>query len=80
MSNIFAVAGVVSAVYFILKFIEMRYIEKEPKPLKYLVRDCLVVYLSVVVGHFILEQAKPIMNLEGGSNVAPPVFTGNPEF
>jgi hypothetical protein len=64
-----------------VKFIEMRFIEKETKPLKLLIRDALLVYFSVVSGHFILEQLKPVMqsgdNLSGG---ATPVFTNNPEF
>jgi hypothetical protein len=43
MDNIFVIATIVSIVYFIAKFIEMRYIEKESKPLKHLIRDALVV-------------------------------------
>jgi hypothetical protein len=81
MNNIFIIAAVISIIYFIVKFIEMRFIEKETKPLKLLIRDALLVYFSVVSGHFILEQLKPVMqsgdNLSGG---ATPVFTNNPEF
>jgi hypothetical protein len=79
--NIFIVAGVVSVIFFIIKFIEMRFIDKESKPLKYLVRDSLLVYFSVISGHFVLEQ---IHSVEGVTSVesvkAPAVFTGNPEF
>ena len=81
MNNIFIIAAVVSIIFLIMKFIEMRYIEKESKPLKLLIRDTLLVYFSVVSGYFILEQLKPVMqsgdNLSGG---ATPVFTNNPEF
>lgn len=81
MNNIFIIAAVISIIYFIVKFIEMRFIEKETKPLKLLIRDALLVYFSVVSGHFILEQLKPVIqsgdNLSGG---ATPVFTNNPEF
>jgi hypothetical protein len=77
--SIFVTATVVTIVYFIIKFIEMRYVEKESKPLKYLIRDCLVVYLSVICGNFVLEQVNPLISSEGVS-VVTPVFTDNPGF
>jgi hypothetical protein len=76
--NIFIVAGVISVIFFVIKFIEMRFVEKESKPLKYLVRDSLLVYFSVISGHFVLEQ---VHSVEGVETVkTPTVFTGNPEF
>ena len=56
MESIFMIAAVVSIIFFIMKFIEMRFIEKENKPLKFLIRDALLVYFSVVFGYFIFEQ------------------------
>jgi hypothetical protein len=76
MDNIFVIAGIISVVFLIAKFIEMRFIDKENKPLKLLIRDALLVYFSVVFGNFIIEQLKPI----GGSTGAPQVFTDNPDF
>ena len=80
MNNIFIIAAVVSVIFIISKFIEMRFIEKESKPLKLLIRDALLVYVSVVSGHFILQQLKPIMQEGGSSSVTTQVFTDNPEF
>jgi len=80
MDNIFIIAAVVSVIFIISKFIEMRFIEKESKPLKLLIRDALLVYVSVVSGYFILEQLNPIMQNGGSSSVVTPVFTDNPEF
>jgi hypothetical protein len=77
MDNIFIIAGVISIVFLISKFIEMRFIEKENKPLKLLIRDSLLVYFSVLSGYFILEQLNPIVNKTGEKI---PVFTDNPEF
>ena len=54
MDNIFIIAAVISIIFLIVKFIEMRYIEKDSKPLKLLIRDALLVYFSVVSGYFIL--------------------------
>ena len=80
MDNVFIVAGIISFTFIITKFIEMRFIEKENKPLKLLIRDTLLVYLSVVAGYFILEQLKPVIQNGGASIINTPVFTDNPGF
>ena len=78
MESIFIIAAVVSIVFLIFKFIEMRFIEKDSKPLKLLIKDSLFVYFSVLLGSFILDQIKP---LQLSDEIRPPqVFTGNPEF
>lgn len=79
MDNIFLVAGIVSVIFFIGKFLEMRYIDDEPKPLKFLIRDSLLVYVSVVLGGFINDQMKPIAN-DVGATSQPLAFTDNPPF
>jgi hypothetical protein len=79
MDNIFLVAGIISVIYFIAKFLEMRYVDGEPKPLKFLIRDSLLVYVSVVIGSFVIEQLKPVIN-ETEIPAAPLAFTDNPPF
>ena len=81
MDNIFIFAGIISIVFLILKFIEMRFIEKENKPLKVLIKETILVYFSVISGYFILEQLKPVMQ-NGGSLTSntTPIFVDNPEF
>ena len=73
-------ALIISIVFFIVKFIEMRFVDSEPKPLKLLVRDTLVVYFSVIFGNFILEQVEPMLNDRGEISKITPVFTDNPGF
>ena len=84
MENIFLVAGVISAIFFIAKFLEMRYIDEEPKPLKVLIRDSLLVYVSVIIGDFVIDQLNPVIqeNITNpmSTNGAPMVFTDNPPF
>jgi len=80
MDNIFVFAGIIAVIFLIVKFIEMRFIEKESKPLKLLIRDTLVVYISVIGGHFILDQLKPVIQSAGEGSTATPVFTDNPGF
>ena len=78
MNNIFYISAIISISFFIIKFIEMRFIEKESKPLKFLLRDTLLVYFSVILGNFVIEQINPIIN--GGTNSSnhTPIFTDNP--
>lgn len=79
MDNIFLLSGIISVIFFIAKFLEMRYIDNEPKPLKLLVRDSLLVYISVVFGYFILDQLNPVIN-ESDVSIEPLAFTDNPPF
>jgi hypothetical protein len=79
MDNIFLVAGIIAVIFFIAKFLEMRYIDEEPKPLKLLIRDSLLVYVSVVTGNFIVEQLNPVIN-ETVIPLEPLAFTDNPPF
>ena len=76
--NTFIVAGVISFTYFIVRFMEMRFIDKDAKPLKVLVKDSLLVYFSAIIGFFIIDQVKPLIT--EGVKGAPSVFTDNPDF
>lgn len=82
MENIFIVAAVIAIIFLLTKFLEMRFVDKENKPIKLLFRDALLVYFSVICGYFILEQFKT--NLQNGGGLASasitPVFTDNPAF
>jgi len=90
MKNIsFIAATVISLMFLLVKFIEMRFVDKESKPLKLLVRDALFVFFSVIAGNFVIEQLEPMIHDIGAVGGAggldniftnPVVFTGNPEF
>jgi len=78
MDNIFVTAAIISLIYFIFKFIVMRFVEKENKPLKVLVSDSLLVYFSVILGYFVIEQVNPVIVNVSDKNIH--VFTDNPGF
>jgi hypothetical protein len=80
MDNIFVIAGIIAVIFFIVKFLEMRFVDKESKPLKFLVRDTLVVYVSVVAGNFIYEQVTPALEQTVATTSSPIAFTDNPPF
>ena len=74
---------VVAVVYFLLKFIEMRFVEPDnQKPVKVLVRDSIVVCISAVLAVFIMNQFENISGGSGGSNTSstPAVFVDTPGF
>ena len=78
MSNsIFYVAGAISVIYLVVKFLEMRFIVKENKPMKHIFRDALIVYFSSIGGHYLIQQFQPITE-----NLTEKVsaFTNPPDF
>ena len=81
--NYFFVSEVVTIIFFVIKFIEMRFIDKENKPLKHLVRDSAFVFSSVLLALWIIEQVKPFITeeLSGDSGAGHSlVFTDTPTF
>ena len=73
----FVVAAAVAIIFAISKFIEKKYILKEEEiAMKNIIRDSLMVYVSTVVGLFIIEQVGDKVNKQ-----APTVaFTGKADF
>lgn len=76
MDNIFVVGCVISTVFFLVKFLEMRFSVEEPRPLKYLMRDTIVVYASCIVGYYLMLQ----FHSEGSGKQPIEVFTDIPGF
>jgi len=70
-------AAVISIIYFLFRFFEMRVILKENKPLKQILRDSLVVYMSVLVANFFIDQLSPLAH---GLTEQPTVFVDEPNF
>jgi hypothetical protein len=81
MDNIYIISGVIAFIFFLGKFIEMRFIERESKPLKMIVKDTLLVYVCTIIAFIILEQLKPIIQeSSGGAPMTQIAFTDNPTF
>lgn len=59
MDNLFVNAAIISVIFLLIKFAEMRILLKESKPLKELAKDTLIVYFSIISGIFIFEQVSP---------------------
>ena len=74
----FKLATAVAVIYFLFKFLEMRFVIKENKPIKVLLQDTFLSFISVVVGQFIIGQLAPLTDgMKGGGTNA---FTNDPNF
>jgi hypothetical protein len=89
MEKILLIAVLVTAFYCLAKFIEIRFIEKETKPLKFLVRDAAIVFVSGAVAAFICfnmdSKLLDFMNVMTDTKTAPvggaaEIFTDAPGF
>jgi hypothetical protein len=90
-TKMFMIGLVVAVVYFLLKFMEMRFVDTEnQKPVKVLMRDSIMVCISAVVGVFVMNQFENISSSIGGGGGgsgsggsgggAPAVFVDTPGF
>lgn len=52
MENLFLFAIFTTILFVITKLIEMKYLEKEFKPLKYIVRDATIVFTSALAASY----------------------------
>lgn len=75
MESNMMISLVVAFLFLLFKFIEMRFIEKENKPLKTILKDAIIVFVSTFVGILAIQQF-PNISEEGQAAV----FTNNPDF
>jgi hypothetical protein len=77
----FMLAGIIAVVFFVIKFINLRFIKKEDEAIKPIAIDSILVFLSVIIGLLISEQFGMVKNLLGkGLDSGPKAFVANPEF
>lgn len=76
--NTYLLAAIVSVLYGLIRFLEMRFVLKETKPLKFILRDAIIVYLTVMLGVFIISQLEN--NMPNMSSAKPEVHIGEADF
>lgn len=76
MTNMY-ISIVTTVVYFLIKFIEMRFVKKEHPSIKLILRDSILVGISSGLGMFIYDQFAPLAE---ASVKVPSVFTNEPDF
>lgn len=76
--NTYLLAAIVSVLYGLIRFLEMRFVLKETKPLKFILRDAIIVYLTVMLGVFVISQLEN--NMPNMSSAKPEVHIGEADF
>lgn len=76
MTNYIINAGIVSFIFFLLVFLRDKYITKKEGPIKNLVMDSLVVFISSILAEYSINHMdKGLLKPQ-----APRAFLGKPEF
>lgn len=79
MNNQIILSSIISIIYLIFKFLEMRFLLKENKPLKSIVIDTLIVFISSTLGLIILDQFN-LNELISDIKPQPSAFVSAPDF
>ncbi len=77
ITDVFITAAIIAIIFLVGKILEMKFILKDNKPVKFIMRDGLKVYLSVVIGSYLIQQFSGSNNLGSKS---PGAFIGAPDF
>ena len=79
MENTIQIAVIIAIVFLIIKFIDIKIIKKSDEPLKPIVIDSLVAFISSIIALFIIDQFGFLKSMMGpGDQVQ--AFVSNPEF
>ena len=80
MTEVFIYALAISTIFFLFKFIEMKFVaDDDKKPLKVIVKESLFVYSASVVGIYLYSQFDTNSAKSGGGK-ATMAFVDNPAF
>ena len=79
MTEVFIYALAISTVFFLFKFLEMKFMsDDEKKPLKVIVKETLTVYFASVSGIYLYSQFDSTPVKTGGNTTM--AFVDNPSF
>ena len=79
MNQYILVSIITSVIFFLIKFIKMRFVDKESEPLKTIVKESGFVFVASLLGGFLMEQFK-FNNILENIKETPSVFTNEPGF
>ena len=90
LDKVIVISSLITLFFCICKFVEMKFIEKEMKPVKFIIRDAAYVFVSSFIGVFgflnMNTSIKDFMNVITDSKSidvtsgTTQIFTGAPEF
>lgn len=88
MEKLLVFALVITTVFSVFKILEMKYLEKDMKPLKFVIRDAVIVFISsfatLTVNSMFGGNVQDFMNVLTDTKTldaaSTQVFTGEPGF
>jgi len=88
MEQVFVITTIITLSFCLSKYVEYKYFTDNVKPMKDIVRDCLLVLLSAVSGSYVYfyfqstisDFFNVVTETKVLSNAATQVFTDNPTF
>lgn len=79
MNQYILVSIITSIIFFLIKFIKMRFVDKESEPLKNIIKESGYVFISSIISGFLIDQFK-FNNILENIKETPSVFTNEPGF
>lgn len=80
MTEVFLYSLAIATIFFLFKFLEMKFTaDDEKKPLKLVVRETLLVYCASVIGIYLYSQFD-IKSVKTGGNSSTMAFIDKPSF
>ena len=90
LDKVIVISALITLFFCIFKFVEMKFIDKQMKPVKFIIRDAAYVFVSSFIGVFgflnmntslndfmsVMTDSKNIDVTSGTTQI----FTGGPEF
>ena len=81
-------AALVTLMYCVVRFLDMKYVDKEVKPLKEVARDAVMVFIAATVGGYVFNTFKGplghmfsvVTNNPIGDLASTTVYTNDPGF
>jgi hypothetical protein len=90
MEREFIIAGFITLLFSVFKFIEIRFLDEDTQPLKFFVRDAVKVFLASLLCSFVFIQwnshitdfLNTVTNnaIQINEHVVPVIFTDEPGF
>ena len=79
MTDVFIYSLAISAIFFLFKFLEMKFVpDDEKKPLKVVIKESLLVYFAAVLGIYLYSQFDIPTTIKDSKNTM--AFTDTPAF
>lgn len=79
MTNNLLISLIISIIYLLFKFFDMRFIKKENLPIKNLVLDSCLVFISSLLTFFLFNQFN-LNEILSNESTAPEAFVDKPNF